>query len=131
MEKAEIRKQILKARHDLTAEDCLSKSRKIHERILSIQPYLKSRIIMTYVSFGQEVDTQNLIPRFLNDDKKVCAPRIQNRALESIKITGLSDLAPGIHGLKILEPKPQLQTVISIDEILFRWFKSWFLNCRL
>src|SRR3989338_3513940 len=105
MEKAEIRKQILNARHDLSPSDCLNNSQKIHNRILSIQPYLRARVLMTYVSFGKEVDTRTLIPKFIEDDKKVCTPRVNGENLESIRITSLDDLVPARHGFGAWEPR--------------------------
>jgi len=100
MTKAEIRKQILKRRKNITDRD--KKNEKILNALTSQDFYKNAKTVMTYVSFGDEVDTHALIKKMLGE-KCVCAPKcISKTEMEARTFSSFSDLSVGTYG--ILEP---------------------------
>lgn len=119
MEKTEIRKKILRARKRLSREDMIKKSAAIHEKFLRLQPYIKARMIMTYVSFGKEVDTVGLLGRMFRDDKKICVPDCHRDPpdMVAIRISSEEDLLEPKRDFVIREPSMTSREMISPDKI--------------
>jgi 5-formyltetrahydrofolate cyclo-ligase len=72
--KSEIRKRILKMRNSMTDVEVKSKSQIISDKLKSLDEYNSSKTIFVYMSFGNEVDTLNLIKYMLKDNKRVVIP---------------------------------------------------------
>ncbi len=113
MTKAEIRKETLKKRKNVTERD--EKNKKILSQLTSQDFYKKAKTVMTYVSFGDEVDTHRLIEKMLEDEKILCAPKcITKTEMEARKFCDFSDLSVGAYG--ILEPMGEI--IKSFDLII-------------
>ncbi len=82
------------------------KSCDILSKILTLSAYNNCDTVLTYMSFGSEVDTEALILRALKDGKKVALPvsEYDSLQLSFYEISSLSELAAGYKG--ILEPPP-------------------------
>ena len=78
------------------------KSRLICQEIQSLPEIVDASTILLYISFGSEVDTSDLIQRFLGQ-KCIAAPKIVNKSMKFHALTSFSNLAPGHFG--ILEPQ--------------------------
>jgi 5-formyltetrahydrofolate cyclo-ligase len=105
--KETLRKELKEKRDFLSANERTSKSKIIIDKLLSSKEYKNSRVVMTYVSFGSEVETLNLIKKSLLLGKKVVVPYMDE---EEMKISYLNDVS----NLKetssnILEPVKILQ----------------------
>jgi 5-formyltetrahydrofolate cyclo-ligase len=103
----EIRKRILMARDNLSSFLVKEKSNRIIDRILNSQTYNSAKSLMVYVDFNNEVKTERLIKKALEDGKTVSVPitSIKERRLTPSRINDYpDDLAPGVWG--IFEPKP-------------------------
>jgi len=86
----------------------LEKSRIILERLFNSKIYAKSRSIMTYLDFRNEVSTGQLVATAINQGKQVSVP-VVDPARKSMTPSWLKnyqkDLVKGHYG--ILEPSPE------------------------
>lgn len=106
MLKSKIRSELLKLRDSLTPGEVSEKSKVITGRLMEMEEYQNASVVMTYVHFRNEVETDSLIRQAMSDGKKVVVPvtDIFNRRMVPSLLTAYpEDLEPG--PLKILEPK--------------------------
>ena len=101
-EKRILRKEVLKKRDALTSDLHKCYSRDIRSAVQSWEVYRKAKVLLSFVSFGSEVDTQILIKDAIADGKKVYCPRVQGEEMFFYRIHSPEDLKPGYRG--ILEP---------------------------
>ena len=111
MTKAEIRKQKLKERKNVTERD--KKDKKIISRLIQQDFYEKAKTIMTYISYNGEVDTKELIKKMLLDKKTLCAPKCVTECdIKAMSFCDFSELSVGAYG--ILEPSGKEITDIDL-----------------
>lgn len=101
MDKAELRKQMIKARLDLDSITYTAKSNFIINKLKSNPAFIKAKTIGIYVSFNQEVDTIALITEMLGK-KNICVPKIEGKEMNFYLIDSLQKLKANRMG--ILEP---------------------------
>lgn len=105
--KHRIRTEILKQREELSKEDVELFSSRILDRLFHTLEYQRAEEIFTFVSFGNEVDTHNLIRNAFLSNKRVFTPKIIKKGImEFYQIHAMEDLAPSKLG--ILEPSSQI-----------------------
>lgn len=75
----------------------------IFSKVISLEEYKKSDLILTYVSLKEEVDTIELIKHSLNRGKQVAVPKCEGNDIIFYYIYTLEDLEEG--NFEILEPK--------------------------
>ncbi len=102
MPKKAIREQMLARRKHQAAETCLALSLKIQERFLSTPEYTNAGAIALYSPVFNEVFTEEIFTLACWDGKQVSYPRVRGDLLEFVRVSALTDLAPGAFG--ILEP---------------------------
>lgn len=102
MTKNEIRSQNKKIRNQLTDSLVNEYSKKIHDRLFDLDKFIKCTILFTYISFGKEVDTHEIINKALMMNKHVYVPRVEQNELNFYEIHGLDNLIKSNFG--ILEP---------------------------
>lgn len=113
--KKEIRKQYLKLRSEISAEEKKTAENAITERLLSTEQFKNARFIYCYVSVRDEVSTQQIIGEALKTGKKVAVPCVKGRQkMEFYFIQNRSDLQPG--HFQIPEPGPWCQKAPFPDE---------------
>jgi 5-formyltetrahydrofolate cyclo-ligase len=76
MDKATVRKMMIRRRNDLTLNEVDSLSRKIEENLFSCKDFLNRDYVLYYLSFGKEVRTDSMIEHSLRLGKTVYVPRI-------------------------------------------------------
>jgi 5-formyltetrahydrofolate cyclo-ligase len=106
---SQLRKDILAARNNLTSDQLIQQSNKVHKNLLDLKEIMDSATIFVYVSFRSEVETLPLIKTFLNLGKTVTVPitRVKEKRLDAIRITDPeTDLVPGY--CNIPEPGEEL-----------------------
>ncbi len=115
--KQSIRKQILGIRNIMPREDIVALSAVICARIMAGPEYRSCATLMTYLSIGSEVVTDDLICRAWEEGKRVVAPvcRPQERRLIISPITCFADVEPGHFGIR--EPKQSLLAPVAADDI--------------
>lgn len=111
--KKAIRKQILERRNELTEAQRQQASRQIADTLYATVEYQKTDTLLTYVSYGSEVDTFDIIRKSLTQGKKVYCPRVLAPGqMEFYRIHSLTELKEGYQGI----PEPVGEEVFSITE---------------
>ena len=105
MEKKEIRKKVLAARKQLTAEKLKADSQVICDKIMALEAYQKASAVYVYMDCKGEVSTRPLIEAAWKAGKKVAAPRVNGKEMTYYYIRSYEDLAPGYYDI----PEPVTQ----------------------
>lgn len=103
-QKQALRQAMQDARKRLS--DRARRGRAIHERLLQLDALAGASVVCSFVGFGDEVSTKELIAELLRRGQRVAVPRCRRDYLELYRIEGLNDLAPRTLG--ILEPTPAI-----------------------
>ncbi len=119
-QKADLRAQMKKVRNDIPAETKEAENQAITNIILNTSLYESAAFILTYVSYGSEVDTTALIRQAIRDGKKVYVPRIlKNNTMDFFLCEDLGKLKRSSMGILEPEADPELlfpyTTHISLD----------------
>jgi len=114
--KENIRKYIFKQRERLSLEEKVKMDDLIYTSVINTSVFVNAKVVFIYVSFDNEVDTHRIIEHALSLGKKVCVPRVINKAegMKALFITSLVELKPSKFG--ILEPKDS-ENFVSFEEI--------------
>lgn len=102
MNKENLRKKYLELRKNICLSNKDKYNKEIFNRIIKLEEYLNSNLILTYVSLKDEVDTKGLIEYSLKLGKKVAVPKCIDKEMKFYLINSLFDLREGNYG--ILEP---------------------------
>lgn len=123
-----VRKEVLESRKAMSSQDLKSKSDSICSYLLESDFYKNSSVIMAYIDFRNEVQTESLIKKALSDGKKIVIP-ISVVDTKQLILSELIDydgeLESGAYG--ILEPKqefvretdPQTVDLVLIPGVAF------------
>ncbi len=103
--KHELRQHALRSRDERSDKEL--GSQQICSRLLALPEYQHARVICSYVSLPDEVQTMELIASAWNDRKRLAVPCCIGNELELFHLTSLSELAPRTLG--ILEPRRELR----------------------
>ena len=100
-------------RQAITGEERKNMDENILNRVTRLNQYKNAKLVLTYVSVRDEVDTKNLINRALQDGKKVAVPRCipDTRLMEFYYINSLDELEPGMFGVD--EPVPEKSELVT------------------
>src|SRR5690554_5246294 len=101
MNKDAIRKEILSLRNNMDARMVLEYSSIIQNRLMELDLYKESRVIFTYMSFKNEVETRDLICQALKKNKRVVIPvcRKADRSIIPSEIFDLNQLEENFYGI--------------------------------
>ena len=99
--KEEYREKYLKIRKNITNK--IEQEDIIYSKIINHKIINKYNTLLIYVSTKDEVDTLKIIKYYLNSNKKVAVPKIENNKMNFYYIDSLNDLELGY--FNILEPK--------------------------
>lgn len=116
MDKKSFRKIYREKRNALEKVEIEYKSGIITEKILKSDLYDKADKIFSYVNFGSEIVTQDLIKIALEDNKKVGVPLMgkEKGIMNFIEIKSIEGLVPNKYG--ILEPEYDERKILPCDE---------------
>lgn len=103
-DKSSLRSNYLSVRASLPAKNRASSDAAIRKSLSGFDIFCDARIVLTYVSFGPEVDTRALIAALFEEGRRVAVPLVNRKAhkMGFHEISSLDDLEPGTMG--ILEP---------------------------
>jgi len=104
--KQTLKQEIFQKRKKLTREEIKEKSSKIKENLFALDEFKKSKNIMLYVSFNNEVSTLEIIKELLiNKGKNIIVPYVikNNPILQLSELKNINELTAKTFG--ILEPK--------------------------
>ena len=116
--KTEIRRSGFARRNALPKEERAEKSAAIMERLFDFANFLESRIVLFYMNYGSEVDTEPMIRRALELEETVALPLVDTRKKKILpfRIENLDrDVRPGYRGIR--EPIPQRCKQIPVEYI--------------
>jgi 5-formyltetrahydrofolate cyclo-ligase len=106
--KRELRRAVLAQRDELSPDTRLHLSRRISERLSTLERYQRANCVLAYCSFGSEFLTRDFIDATLSAGKRLILPKV-DRQLHCLQLFYVESIAqqltPGIWG--ILEPDPQ------------------------
>lgn len=81
--------------------------------------FSKANTIASYISYGDEPDTQELNQALLQSGKNLYLPRVNGESLEWVHWSGASDqLLPSKLSKKLLEPIGSILTDLSLIEVI-------------
>lgn len=117
MRKKNLRKEILEKRKELTQNQHEIYSKSIINRILESDFYENAKTIMSFISFGDEVDTHFFIKKSIEDGKRIVVPITisEPRHLKVSHLKNFNELEPGFYN--ILTPKEEYLRFIDPKEI--------------
>lgn len=98
-----------KIRDSLSEESRRQADRMIMEKVTDLEAFRTSDLVYTYVSFGSEVSTREIMARCLEENKCLAAPRIEGKEMKFFRVKSLEELVPGIWGIP--EPAAGAQEV--------------------
>ncbi len=115
--KQKLKDDIFRKRKSLSKMEAEEKSCITKEKLYSMPLFKKSKNILTYVSFNNEVDTISIIKELLTKkEKNVLVPYVDKDKLVQIsKINSFDDLEPKTFG--ILEPRENKIKNFDINEL--------------
>ena len=117
-EKKKMRAAILALREAMPPAARSAASRAIIDKVCGLPQYAEATVVLTYMGFGSEIETQSFFERIIADGKIAVLPRV-DRASQTLMLhaaRSTSDLLTGKWGIR--EPRADAPTV-SIDEIDF------------
>jgi len=121
--KQTIRSRILSNREALPAPMRTQFSTAITERILQMPEYQAARVVMGYMNFGTEFESEIWVRQALLDGKKLWLPKVNRSTneLDVYRVTDLqNELVAGIWNIR--EPMPnrclKMESLESLDFIL-------------
>lgn len=118
--KNELRKEFLKRRREMPANEQLEKSDIIFEKLISLDEYKKADYVFCYIDMGAEVRTTKFIEKAWADGKKVAVPIAKpERLMYFVEITSFTGMQRTKLG--VMEPK------VSIDEQVFPTDSTMFI----
>ena len=119
-DKKKMRDVILRQRDAMSPAARTSASRAILEKVSALPLYEKAKVVLTYMGFGTEIDTQPFFERIIADGKIVVLPRV-DRATQTLILhsaRGMSELLTSKYG--ILEPGTDapIVAITNVDFVL-------------
>ena len=107
--KAQIRSKILLTLKTQKEEDRTRKSRIIKDKLLRNKVFRKAKIVMFYIAFGGEVNTEEMIREAKKIGKLICVPvcRKDRETMQPTILEGNAKLKKGPYG--VLEPVAKAQ----------------------
>ncbi len=116
--KHQMRRSILAVRRGLSEADRLARSRRIWERVAALSCYLQARVVLGYMAFDHEVQTDGLMRQAIESGKQLALPMVQpdRQGMALYLIEDLErDVAPGYRG--ILEPQSQRTRAVAPETL--------------
>jgi 5-formyltetrahydrofolate cyclo-ligase len=115
--KADLRRGLIDSRRSLGADERKRRSHRICEACRHLPALVESPLISSYVGFGEEVETADLIRLLLSEGRRICVPVHGASSAEPAfaEITSWEDLAP--NSLGYLEPPPERLRLSPTDAI--------------
>lgn len=115
MNKEILREKYLEIRRNINELDREKYNNDIFKKVVNLEEYKQSKLVLVYVSLKDEVDTFKLIEHSLEIGKKVAVPKCIENNIEFYYIENLGELEKG--KFNILEPKANKKVKDFISSI--------------
>ena len=120
MIKSELRKEIIERRKFLDENTVISASETIVKTLQSLPELQNTKVVLSYMPYGKEVDIKSLNQWILNQGKTLCLPRVISKMEMEPRI--VNNIKQSFHksGFGILEPTEdnELINISKIDLVL-------------
>lgn len=118
LSKANIRKKMIADRKKMTHEQVEALSDIIINKVKKIPIYNKSKTVMVYLSFGNEVDSKKLIEDCLKSGKRVLVPFCQKDGMKLIP-TEIKDMESDLvtDDMGYIQPRKDSIKPVDTEEI--------------
>ncbi len=115
-----LRKQLKDRRAALSTEERRHVDALIADCVCGLEVFARADILLSYLSFGSEVDTRAIIERAWAAGKTVALPRCVTRApeqprMEWLQVDSFDGLARGPLG--VLEPSPAIHKRLDLNSL--------------
>ena len=112
MDKKAMRRTIGEKKRAMTREEIESASERLTEKFLQTEFYCDCRSIYAYLSYNQEVRTDALIRRAIQDGKRIAVPKVYGDEMRFLWLDDSDQVAPGAYGI----PEPIADEPIANDD---------------
>ncbi len=113
--KGAVRTEMRRLRQELAPADRGAWSRRIAERLWSLEAFTRGRRVLFYAAAGGEVETLPLLEQWIAGGRTVILPRVEGDGVTLVEVDRLEDLSPGYR--EILEPRLGAGRTVSWEEI--------------
>ena len=103
MTKTEIRKEYLNKRNALSVEYRSFADSEIFNKLISSDEFIKSDLILIYVSVGSEIDTAEIIKYSFRNGKRVAVPFCRNGRMDFYEICSVDELSVSQFGIPTVD----------------------------
>ncbi len=112
MDKAALRKEIREKKRAMTSLQIEKASQDLARQFLATTYYQRAKTLYGYLPYNQEVRTEPILLRALQDGKKVAVPKVYGDTMRFIYIDDLSGIEKGYAGI----PEPVADGPVAEDE---------------
>lgn len=112
-DKANIRKDLITERNQLSKEKVLSLSNEISKKLLTLDVYTVAQNIAVYFSIKNEVSTTQIIKESINRNKNCFLPVVKGDKLDFAQINNPDELTLNKYGI----PEPKHDNTIDISQL--------------
>ena len=120
--KKAIRDRVIGLRDSLSAEEVRQKSLAVTETVVSLPAYRRSREILIYADYRNEVSTRYLIERAWHDGRKISLPVCRGKEMRFYRLRDFSELRKGAFGIPEpgdTEPAGNEDTLVIMPGVAF------------
>lgn len=107
--KERIRRKVLAMRDAIPVQERNRKSKEIMARVIETLWYKEAEIVLAYISYRSEVDTESLIQNAFSEGKKVYCPKVEGERMNFYEILSTQELEEGYRGIREPEGKGERQ----------------------
>lgn len=112
MDKAALRAQIRAKKRAMMPAQIAAASQRLCERLLSHPAYQNAKSVYGYLSYNQEVKTEEILRCAQRDGKRVAVPKVFGEEMKFLWLDELEAVAPGAYGI----PEPLADGPEADDE---------------
>ena len=112
--KKELRKEILAKRNALSKQERCVKSEEITNKVIALETFAQSDIVLLYAPIKSEVETQGIFSEAKKMRKDIYYPRVLGEQMEFYHINERTEYEISAYGIR--EPKPESTNVYEPDK---------------
>lgn len=118
LDKKALRQEIIGKRSQLTEEEILEKSSKIKNRLFQLEEFKSANFIFSFISFGDEIHTHDIIKETLAMNKRVGVPITIDKP-RKLLVSEIKDFNEELEigYYNILAPKKEFERIVPPDLI--------------
>ena len=112
MNKQELRRAIRERKRAMTEEEIVERSNALAEKFYNSPAYQAASTIYGYLPYNQEVRTDPMLQRALDEGKRVAVPKVYGEEMRFIYLEDLTQVSKGYAGI----PEPIADAPVAEDK---------------